>query len=838
MTCTGPGPNACSLCQTGYFLFNSKCLLNCPSGTYETKVQVTSTIQAPICENKIPLSFSLKLTTDARQVLVRFSDSVGTNYLDYFISILQATLQNVILGNSLIHANIIDAATLNLTLKTQYYYPTGSLLRVDLLIDSSFDDDPTNKYSLPIKYSTIGLSEFYPYNQTQSSVITTTAKMSQNAGTATTAAQAAVLAATGGIASSILLQFRLITDLIQILQFLDIDWPANVMDLFQQAYIDPSNLCIPFCFFDTPPDDQLPNITTSRVLESQQISPIYLANDCEILSTLILIVAVTLSLKILLQFRRPKSIPQRISNWGVWLDKFLAWNALMQVFASNYPLFFAYSILQLYYSNFEIHFLTVSTALAIVTSIVCSCYVLWILTLARKYSKAVKINEQQAQKKFERVFTIFEGLKQEKAIQSFFMPLSMLRIWLVAVIVMTLAEHTWYSTIAICVLQSGYLLYMLKFRPLDSKFELWCAIIAETLLMTAFSCALAVKIGTTVDFSIDSKNIVGWIFIGLNLSVSLVTVFLLARQMILLAITAYKLIKDYRKNRGRKVTPIILRQESLHTIENHSVSIRKIESALDSIKQAEKLLRTSVRTKKEEKVQIEDRARVEALLKSSIKMVTESKGNWLTIPQDSKQTLSPKSPGTIELPSKISLEPPSKIRLESPSKDNIEDSSFADKMAATSSGSVKPEKSLLEVAKLRLSPTKKSGNGNVKNLFLQIPNIKSKTDTEDTMSIYSDNINGEGGLALGSRRESSLGRTVINTQRSGENISPLLAPADSQDKKPAADRASSDRKPSMFLRDRKVKLHTAFEKNIQAQEPEKQSKDSPKEYVVKKTSDE
>ena len=826
LTCSGPGPQNCTLCQTGEFLYNSQCYAQCPTGTYETKAQVSGGIQAPVCASKILLLMTLQLTTDARQVLILFSSSVGTSYLDYFISVLQATLQSVVLDTSQFDVSIVDAATLNLTLLTQDYYPNGAPLRVDLLLDSSFDTDPTNEYSFPVKNATIGLAAYYPYTQAQSDSVTTSSQASSAASTATSAAQAAMVA-TGGLAST-LMAFRLITDLIQILQFLDINWPANVMDLFQLSYIDPSNLCIPTCFFPSPPSNQLPNMTLSSVLASQQISPLYMSNNCQILSTSIIGIVITLLFNLILKFERPKIIPQKLANVGAVIDKMLAWNVIMQVFISNYPLFFGYSLLQFYYTNFDTLYTTAGSLCAIGSCAYCTFFIMKTLRLAWKYSKECKHENFEADK-YHRVACLFEGMRKEKRIQIFFIPLSLLRIWLVVVIVMTLSEYPWYCITIILLIQTSFLLYLMRYCPLESKFEYLCNVAAEALLLGAFACAMAVNINTAIDGDEDSMNEIGFIFVSINFAVSIVTMLIVAKQLFELAIwgfkkakSGYQKAKSWYQTRKHKVMPIATRHDSLtiQTVENKPVSIRKIESALDQIKQAESLLRQGVinKDKNNERVQIPDRAKVEALLKTSLKMVTDSRSAWKNLSSEPKQITLPTSSNNIN--------------LETQTKENMDDFALLEYAGSTHSGIEKsPAESLHDgrdyfgKAKVLFNfynPPVKKGEAHIsfKHLGLSIPNSKFRAETEDTNSVCSDNINSlqETPLIFSpkSRNEPSS-ETIIQTN--------LIS--DSKEKEPTLGRVISEPRPSLFLRDRKMRLHTAFEKRLEAQAAAQQLNSNP-----------
>ena len=283
LTCAGPGPQNCSLCQGGLFLFNRQCLLECPGGTYETKLKAADGIDVPVCSPKIALQMSIGLTDDPRQVLIRFSSSVSPQYLNLFLTVLQVTLQNVDLDISLISTRIVNNATINLALLTSIYIADGTPLRADLLLGSDFDDDSTNMYTLPIKYASVKLAEYYPFTQSESTTIETASDLSKGANTANTAAQSAAMVAGGGFAG-FLLQVRLITDLIQLLQFLDITWPPNVMDLFRQAYIDPSNLFVPVCLISDPESYLLPNLYSLK--SSGNTANIYSLPDEQLLCPL------------------------------------------------------------------------------------------------------------------------------------------------------------------------------------------------------------------------------------------------------------------------------------------------------------------------------------------------------------------------------------------------------------------------------------------------------------------------------------------------------------------------------------------------------------------------
>ena len=570
LTCSGPDPKNCTLCQSELFLFNQECLSECPFKTaYETKLNISHGVEVPICALKTSLTMKMKYSNDPRQVFISFSSPVENNYLNHFLSNLEVTLQGATLDSSLFVVKIYDESTLNLTLLVQRNIPNLASLQINLQLSPTFNYSPTNKYMLVNTTAEIELAEYYPYTQAQKSLISSTSQAATSSAAMKTIAQAVTTVLAGsaeGIASaaasSFLMQFRLTTDLIQLLQFLDIQWPSNVMDLFRQAYIDPSNLVLPVCFIPTPPQDQLSNITLSKVLQLQQISPLFFVNNCEVFSTMTLLISFVIGLKIFLTLNKPSFIPEKISRFGHRLDKFLAWNFVMQIFISNYPLYLAYSLLQLYYSSFENLFEGASFLVALVSSTSCIAFVLWMHILAWKYSKIKRTATNEEMQKYQRVDSLFQGIKTTKKSQFFLIPLSMARVSLLMIIAIAMAQSSWASSVLFCILQGAFLCYLLKYRPHTSKFEFASTLIAESMLFTVFLCAFGMKIITSQTDERDEANRAGWAIIFINFGVSMVTLSVTGKQIIEELFGVYKKIRASRlcnrSRRRQKILPILI----------------------------------------------------------------------------------------------------------------------------------------------------------------------------------------------------------------------------------------------------------------------------------------
>ena len=655
-TCDGPGPQNCTLCKNGLYLFDRQCLLNCPSGTYGTKVFLPSGVAAPICAPKVLVELSLQLTIHPSQVLIRFSETVGTYYLKYFISQLRVTVQNTVIDNTLISAKIHDGALIDLTILARNYVPDGAILRVDLLLGPDFDNDPTSEFYFLKKYAEKQIIEANSYDLSQGDTISAAASLLQTTGYTTAAGQVAAIATSGGVAS-ILIQFRMITDLIQLLQFLDISWPANVMVLFQESFIDPSNLCIPICVIPSPPDEQLPNITISRYLEAQEISPVFLLGACEIVSTFIFEMSVIFFLKVLLQFRKPKRFPQSLTRFGESLDKILAWNTVVQVFISNYPLFLAYSTLQLFYKNFETPFVSASFATSIVGLVACIGFITWIFVVSWKLSKH-PANLEQMLKTYPSVSSLFEGIKNTKRMQIFQISFSLLRITMIAVCAVIADTSPYFCISLLCTMEVLYLTYLFKYRPFKASFEQWTVVLAEILVLSAFLCALGIKLSTDLKMSVDTRTNLGWGFISLSFGVSIITIIILAKQAIAIIKLGVRVFKSHLLNR-KKIQPIMLNQESLTTQgqETNEVKLEKVNAALGNLENAQHLLRNGLHTLKTGQKYKPETLRyhkqvIENLLKDALKAVTDYEENGTSM---KNSNTSIKNPGNsnLELAKKI-----------------------------------------------------------------------------------------------------------------------------------------------------------------------------------------
>ena len=499
-----------------------------------------------------------------RQVFVSFSASVANKYLNYFLTVLKVTLQGKMLDPSLFNASIHDQSTLNLTL-TKQTIPNQASLRVELTLDSNFNTNPTNEYELPSTVAELALAGSSPLTQAEQNLISSVSQVSSSSADLTSAAQvftSVLSSSVGGIASataaSFLMMFRLITDLIQILQFLDIDWSENVMELYRQAYIDPANLVLPICLVPIPPEEQMSDVTLSKVLQLQNISPVFFYNNCQAFTTMMLLLCLVFGLKIILLFKKPRFVPLKLSQVAIKLDRFLAWNIVMMIFISNFPLYLGFSLLQLYYSSFDTAFENANFCVALISLIVCGAFVTWILILAWRYSKINPENSAEIQK-FHRVDSLFQGLRTEKKLQLFQIPISMARTFVMVVIVITLSERPWIATNILWILQAVFIGYLIIYRPYESKFELGSSLIAEFMLLTAFLCAFGMKIVTSSAGLEHQADDFGWAIISINFAVSMLTMGIVVKIVFEALFWVFQKTRPFlcKKRRRDKVLPAL-----------------------------------------------------------------------------------------------------------------------------------------------------------------------------------------------------------------------------------------------------------------------------------------
>lgn len=573
LTCTGEGPNNCRLCKGGLFLYNNKCVSKCPLGTYEARVNVTEAeILVPVCNLKVPLSMKLKLTTvDPRTVLILFSSSVGKDYLKIFSSVLRVTLQGTTVDTSLFSTRIENDATLKLSLLANNYIPNGALLEAELLLDSDFDSDTANEYTFPDRNAEISLTEYYPYSPLQQNTIAAASQTTNGAASAVNAAQTAAIVASGGLSFS-LLQYKLAADLVQLLQYIDMDWPSNVADFFKSTHGDPEGFDLKFSFIPGPAEEDLPNITISRPMEITGASPFFIENADEALTILSIVLGATVMVKLLLHFSNVKFIPQKLKNLETAADKMFAWNACLQMFISNFPPLFTAGLLQLYfYPGFESRYCTVGYILAIVAGISSLALIIFTMVMVRNYTKRIFDNKtegnekktseemvEEADKIYERVAFLFEASRKDRKIHLYQIPLDLLRVFLIAVVAIALSAYAWVALITINVIQILYLFYLVRFRPFDDKFEQWLVVITELLIQATFICMLAIKIGLETGADAESLHRVGWGFVSMNMGISIITLVAIAKQLLVLLILFVKWIKPkiFRKKSAQKVLPL------------------------------------------------------------------------------------------------------------------------------------------------------------------------------------------------------------------------------------------------------------------------------------------
>ena len=241
MTCS-PGSNSeCTSCMPGYFLSNGACVLNCPSDYYESYLGDPTSYQIPACLPRLNLVFNLTLKSQPKIVYINFNYSIA-EIIFAVTQYIQIAIANTQISSSFYSLKLVSNSTIEFEYLGDQYFPSLSVLHVTIALADSFSSDPYQKFMMGSQTATIQLSEIYPFSQSQLDMISSSSTAVSGTGGFIAGGQAA--ASMGGSFSLSVVRMQILGELIQLLRFIDLDWPANVKEFFANAHFDPNSITI------------------------------------------------------------------------------------------------------------------------------------------------------------------------------------------------------------------------------------------------------------------------------------------------------------------------------------------------------------------------------------------------------------------------------------------------------------------------------------------------------------------------------------------------------------------------------------------------------------------
>ena len=288
VTCSALSNAECTSCKTGFLLSSGLCVLNCPSDYYESFLGDPSSFQIPACLPRLNLVFNLTLKSNSRVVYINFNYSIA----DIIFAVTQFTQISIAktqISELFYSLKLVSNATIEFEYLGDQYFPSLSVLNVTIALADSFSNDPYQKFKMGNQTATIQLSEIYPFSQNELDVISNSAKAVSGIGGFIAGGQASAAVGNGmqGSLSLSVVRMQILGELVQLLRFIDLDWPANVKEFFANAHIDPNSITIQMDL-TLGWNDNLQDRNTSmpHVFQEYEVGPFFTENYSTELSNL------------------------------------------------------------------------------------------------------------------------------------------------------------------------------------------------------------------------------------------------------------------------------------------------------------------------------------------------------------------------------------------------------------------------------------------------------------------------------------------------------------------------------------------------------------------------
>ena len=599
ITCSRPDSSSCTSCPTYYYLLNGTCVQSCPSTHYIGFLGEFPWYQTSACLPKLILSFKLKLKTEARKIEINFNYGIST-IMPSIVNRIKVQIANTQVDSEFYAISAVTESMINFEYLGDQHIPALSFLNITIDLDSDFNSDPYQQFMTVEKSQTIQLKEIYPFTKVEIQTITASSNINNIGASLTASGQVANSIAAGG-ASLGLVRMQLIAEIIQLLRFVDIRWPASVNQLFTESHIDPGQMTLPVDFM-TSWNENLENFNTSlpRVFINYEVSLFITENYSTELSNFLLLTAIVLGGFILIKFSRtafrkitadlkaPKTKARRtakayciifllkVSRLLNRIDLSTLWNIEFLFLLSIYQSGVLSSLVNVRYFFDILDPATIFTnaSLGIAIGILC-CYSLLTFFVFKavlsnlRYIVNIKENLwPQHIRKYRGLFVDFECKRKMHVL---FVPLSLIRclIFSSTAGLLTTSPET-QITLLWCT-QGGFVAYMIIFAPLKDK---WNRRITLFMELMAFGCMsfgfIIMIIEKFGNVDADTLNETGFTFIAFSLASTLSGGILCWCQVLGLLIQAIKYIKELIRRR-REVHPVTLSQ--MYLANNEAVKV-------------------------------------------------------------------------------------------------------------------------------------------------------------------------------------------------------------------------------------------------------------------------
>ena len=586
-TCSQPNNYSCTECQSGYYLLNMTCVTSCPFTYYHGFIGEVGLVQDPACLPKLLLSFTLSLITAARIINIEFNYSIDILLLA-ICQRLQAQIGGTQIDNVLYVITPLTDSMVQFEYLGDQYYPPLSLLNVTIDLDSDFNNDLYEQYLILNKSATIQLKEIYPFTTTEIEILSTSSTFASYGGSITSTTQAVTSTIQDALSLS-MVRLQMISEIVQILRFIDIHWPPNVAQMFATSDIDPTSIVLNVDFI-TGWEDQLnnQNYTMPRNFDDYEIPP-FLANNYDYeLSNLFLWIsfAVIGSLLFNLSKKKLRSVTNKLrvpktnskkkfrdyfviavhklSRLLNRTDDSIFWNLLLMFVLSIFQSGVLWSFLNIRYSSTLTEASTAATNASLAIAVIfLAIYVTLALMifkiLANNLPYLLRTEEYLRPLRLRRFRILFEDCDCEKVLRISFVPISLVRSFILAATIALMADYPIPQISIFWSANAAFILYYIFCQPLKEKWILRMTLIIEVL---AFGCVtFTLVLGIVERFvTIDPLTLdeVGFGFISLSMGSVFAGLLISLIQILQLMQRIYQKLKKAQEKEKRSASISLL----------------------------------------------------------------------------------------------------------------------------------------------------------------------------------------------------------------------------------------------------------------------------------------
>ena len=612
-SCSGPTNNECTSCVSGYYLLNTTCVTTCPSGYYAGLVRFEDTYEIPACLPKVPLSFKLKLSKQARVIFMNFNNGI-TRLTRAIQRLTQVQIDGVQLDASMYTLDTDSVSTVKFTYTGEQYVASKSLLSITLNLNSDFNTNPYEPFYLVKNSDTIEMMEIYPFSTSEEQAISGSSNFTTVGSAVSGVGQSVGCIASGGAALS-LLRMQIIGESIQLLRYIEVGWPPSVNEYFAISDTDPASISLPIDIY-APVEAPLENAnyTMPRVFETYELPPFLFANYAEELTNVTFYLGANLAYFILFKIIQMQLTKQRNSakpsskrkpkKSGVLAAAFrkivASLKKLEHFTLRNYLLIYLLSIFQpgIMFSllNFKYHSSSsdapfeVTTASLAVSAVIFPVYTLllafifWKVISCVKYVLGKSEDDPKPPSVSEWPF-LFEELDNARTLQLYFLPISLVRGYLVALIIALLTAYPIAQVVLLWVISLAFVLYYMLLKPLKAKWEGRLTLAAELGLLVCVTLGVIIAaIQANGEIDPTTSNQIGFLFLAVAIFSAAMGGLITLLQVLGMAADVYQLVKEWRnRKKEKKVHPVI---ENLATNDQEDATQARItfpKSPLESI---------------------------------------------------------------------------------------------------------------------------------------------------------------------------------------------------------------------------------------------------------------